>query len=82
MKLELVTPEKIIFSGNVSSVTLPGKNGLFTIRKEHAPIISSLKPGIVHYYSDLNKYEVATGPGVVEVNEDIVIICVETAEKK
>jgi F-type H+-transporting ATPase subunit epsilon len=82
MKLEIVTPEKIIFTGNVSSVTLPGRNGLFTIRKGHAPIIASLSEGLMHYISELNSYEVVIGSGVVEAKNNKVVLCVETAEKK
>lgn len=82
MKLEIVTPKKIIFTGNVSSVTLPGKNGLFTIRTGHAPIIASISEGMMHYISDLNRYEALIGSGVVEVKNNEVILCVETAEKK
>jgi F-type H+-transporting ATPase subunit epsilon len=44
---EMVSPEKLVFSGEVESVTVPGTEGEFTVFKDHAPVISSLKPGIV-----------------------------------
>lgn len=44
---ELVAPERLIFSGEVESVVVPGTEGEFAVFKDHAPIISSLKPGIV-----------------------------------
>ena len=47
MYLEVITPEEVLFKGQVSSVTLPGKDGLFQILKDHAPIISSLAAGTV-----------------------------------
>ena len=47
MYLEVITPEEVLFKGQVSSVKLPGKDGLFQILKDHAPIISSLTAGTV-----------------------------------
>jgi F-type H+-transporting ATPase subunit epsilon len=47
MKLEIVTPESIIFKGEVVSVTLPGLNGQFQLLSNHTAIISALKPGEV-----------------------------------
>ena len=41
MYLEVITPEAVLFKGEVSSVVLPGRDGLFQILKDHAPIISS-----------------------------------------
>jgi F-type H+-transporting ATPase subunit epsilon len=45
--LEIVSPEKLVFSGDVEAVTVPGTEGEFTVLKDHAPLISSMKPGIV-----------------------------------
>ena len=47
MKLEIVTPESIIFKGDVVSVTLPGLNGQFQLLSNHTDIISALKSGEV-----------------------------------
>ena len=47
MKLEIVTPESIIFKGEVVSVTLPGLNGQFQLLSNHTAIISALKTGEV-----------------------------------
>jgi F-type H+-transporting ATPase subunit epsilon len=47
MYLEVITPEEVLFKGQVSSVKLPGKDGLFQILKDHASIISSLTAGTV-----------------------------------
>jgi F-type H+-transporting ATPase subunit epsilon len=44
---ELVSPEKLVFSGDVEAVVVPGTEGEFTVLKDHAPLISSMKPGIV-----------------------------------
>ena len=44
---ELVSPEKLLFSGEVESVIVPGTEGEFTVLKDHAPLMAMLKPGIV-----------------------------------
>lgn len=45
--LELVSPEKLVFSGDVEAVVVPGTEGEFTVLKDHAPMISAMKPGVV-----------------------------------
>jgi len=47
MYLEIISPEAILFSGEVTSVSVPGSNGYFQMLKNHAPIVSSLKKGTV-----------------------------------
>jgi F-type H+-transporting ATPase subunit epsilon len=54
---ELVSPEKLLFSGAVESVVAPGADGQFTVLKDHAPVMTTLKPGVV---------SVAAGEGKVE----------------
>lgn len=44
---ELVSPEKLVFSGEVEQVVLPGTEGDFSVLKNHAPVISALRPGLV-----------------------------------
>src|ERR1700730_2112541 len=44
---ELVSPEKLVFSGDVEAVVVPGTEGEFTVLKDHAPLISMMKPGVV-----------------------------------
>ncbi len=44
---ELVSPEKLVFTGEVEAVVVPGMEGEFTVLKDHAPVMSVLKPGIV-----------------------------------
>ena len=47
MFIEIVSPEKTIFTGDVSSVYLPGSEGFFQILDNHAPIVSTLKKGTI-----------------------------------
>jgi F-type H+-transporting ATPase subunit epsilon len=49
LQLNIVSPEKELFNGEVSQVTLPGLLGQFTILPNHAPIVSSLKKGEIIY---------------------------------
>lgn len=44
---ELVSPERLLFSGDVESVVVPGSEGQFTVLKDHAPVMTMLKPGVV-----------------------------------
>ncbi len=44
---ELVSPEKLLFTGEVEEVVVPGTEGEFTVLKDHAPLMSTLKPGVV-----------------------------------
>jgi F-type H+-transporting ATPase subunit epsilon len=44
---ELVSPERLVFSGEVDAVVVPGTEGEFTVLKDHAPFMTTLKPGVV-----------------------------------
>jgi F-type H+-transporting ATPase subunit epsilon len=44
---ELVSPEKLLFSGEVDAVVAPGIEGEFTVLKDHAPFMTTLKPGVI-----------------------------------
>lgn len=49
-RFELVSPERLIFSGEVEQVVVPGTEGAFTVLKDHAPSMAVLKPGLVEIY--------------------------------
>ena len=44
---ELVSPERLLFAGDVEQVVVPGSEGEFTVLKDHAPLMTTLRPGIV-----------------------------------
>ncbi|HEV2518547.1 MAG TPA: F0F1 ATP synthase subunit epsilon, partial [Devosia sp.] len=46
-KLEIVSPERLLLSETVKSVTVPGADGYFTVLGDHAPLMTTLKPGFV-----------------------------------
>lgn len=77
MKLEIITPEKIFFTGEVSSVTLPGKNGSFTVWENHAPLISSLAKGKISFNADNQESELTVDGGFIEVSNNVVTVCLE-----
>jgi F-type H+-transporting ATPase subunit epsilon len=77
MKLEIITPEQVYFSGEVASVTLPGKNGSFTVWENHAPIISSLGAGKISYKANNQDLELTVDGGFAEVNKNVVTVCLE-----
>ena len=76
LKLKIVSPEKVEFSGEVTSVKVPGTTGRFEILNNHAPIISTLQKGIVEYDGN----QLAILGGFVEVQKNEVSLCVEISE--
>ncbi len=74
MHLEIITPEKKIFEGDVTIATFPGADGSFQVMNDHAPLISLLKDGIVEYKSKEATNQVNITGGVVEVLKNKVIL--------
>ncbi len=77
MKLEIISPEKKVFTGEVDSVNLPGAAGSFTVLPHHAALISSLKAGIITYTVNGHETKVNVDSGFVEVNNNVVSVCIE-----
>ncbi|MCC8146129.1 MAG: ATP synthase F1 subunit epsilon [Bacteroidales bacterium] len=77
MKLEIISPEKVIYSGNAELVTLPGVNGNFTILERHAPIISVLTKGKVLYRKNGKDHSCTIEGGFIEMKNNVVTVCVE-----
>jgi len=74
MHLEILTPEKKIFEGDVSLVTFPGADGSFQVLDNHAPLISLLKEGVVEYKGKDGAKNITVTGGVVEVLKNKVIL--------
>ena len=70
----------LIKDGEVESVLVPGTLGSFEILNDHAPIISSLQPGLVEYATKEGKQRLMVNGGFVEVQKNRVSLCVETLE--
>lgn len=83
MNLEILTPERKLFSGDVYGVQLPGISGLFEVLDKHAPLVSALKAGKMKVLKDKNNHVVFYDiqGGFVEVLNNKVTVLVEGAEE-
>ena len=80
MFLEIITPDKKIFEGNIKQVRLPGSKGPFVILKNHAPIISTLEKGVLEVIEENGgEHLFEVSGGVIENKADKIIALVETA---
>lgn len=79
--LEIVTPEKIVFTGKIEEVTIPGTEGEFGVLLGHESLLSSLKFGELNYTKEGKKSYYAVNTGYAEVTAQKVTILVESAEK-
>ena len=74
MHLEILTPEKKLFTVDVTIVTFPGSDGSFQVMDAHAPLISLLKEGVVEYKGKEGTKNLRITGGVVEVLKNKVIL--------
>ena len=92
MHLEIVSPEATLFSGEVTSVAVPGVNGEFEMLRNHAPIVSLLKEGHVKIFGEIqleeeveDKFEkgkdrgtwLPINSGTIEMQDNKVIVLVD-----
>ena len=93
MTLEIVSPEQRLFKGEVTSVTLPGVVGSFQILNHHAPIVSTLKEGLIKIvgsdvqiakdaigmFVEVNPetYTLAIASGTIEMKDNHIIVLVD-----
>lgn len=74
MRVEIISPDKLIFEGDAESLQLPGKDGSFGVLNNHAPIISSLAEGTVKLNTNEGVKSFDISGGVVEVLHNKVIV--------
>jgi F-type H+-transporting ATPase subunit epsilon len=79
--LDIVTPEKKVFDEKVDVVSVPTASGEVGILPNHAPLISSLKPGILSYSTKGTTEKMVIAGGFVEVNSNKVSILADVAER-
>jgi F-type H+-transporting ATPase subunit epsilon len=80
VKIEIITPDRNIYSGEVRSVRVPGRKGSFQVLKDHAPILSTLDAGPVIIIDEQDaeiRFEI-TG-GVIEVKRNRIILLADSA---
>ena len=82
MTLEILTPEKRLFSGEVYGVQMPGIGGLFEVLDRHAPLVSALGKGTLKVLNDKNNYSLfSIQSGFVEVLNNKATVLVEGGEE-
>ena len=77
MTVDILTPDRQIYSGETTSVTVPGTQGMFQIKNDHAPIISTLSTGTIKVVTGEGDKVFEVEGGVVEVLKNKIIILVE-----
>ncbi|MFN3852424.1 MAG: ATP synthase F1 subunit epsilon [Spirosomataceae bacterium] len=77
MTLEIITPDKKVYGGEVDAVTFPGSGGQFQVLKDHAPIVSTLAKGDLTIESAGKKETILVDGGVVEVSNNKILVLAE-----
>lgn len=87
--LQVISPEKELFKGKVSKVTLPGSAGRFTVLYNHAPLISSLSKGVILFTENPHgtpnesiEHIISIKRGFAEIEHNQMTICIETEESE
>ena len=81
LSLEVITAERTAFSGSADLVTLPGKEGQFTVLPFHVPLIAALDLGEIRVMDEGKETLFTISGGFVEVAHDTLTILVDTAER-
>ncbi|RRB03770.1 ATP synthase F1 subunit epsilon [Larkinella rosea] len=77
MHLEIITPDKKVFTGEATAVTFPGTEGQFQVLNDHAPIVSTLAKGPVTIATGTGTQTFTVDGGVVEVLNNNVLVLAE-----
>ncbi len=81
INLQIITPEKIAYEGEVEQVTLPTTDGEITILANHIPLISTVKHGELTIKNEGEKIQMAVYNGFIEVKKNSIIIMTDIAER-
>ncbi len=79
LKFELVSPEKLLKSGDVRQVTVPGTEGDFTVLPGHAPVLSTVRPGVVVVVDDGGEEKIFVRGGFAEATPGGLTVLAEQA---
>lgn len=77
--LDIVTPEKKIFSDSVDNVYLPGADGELGVLPMHAGLVVSLQPGVLHYSFQGKVENLAVGSGFAQITQTHVVVLTDMA---
>ncbi len=77
MTLNIISAVETLFSGEVTSVTLPGTLGEFTVLRNHAALLSTLSAGVIRYTDESGQENAAeiTG-GIADIDHNVISVCV------
>jgi len=81
IRLDIVTPDRLVAHDAVTAVTIPGKNGYLGILPGHAPLLTELAPGELEYTSGGAQHALAVNWGFAEFLGDRVIVLAQSAER-
>ncbi|MDH5716735.1 MAG: ATP synthase F1 subunit epsilon [Spirochaetia bacterium] len=79
LTVTLIAPDRKLFEGKAQMVSLPGERAAFSVLKSHAPLVSSLEPGVVTIESEEGKKTFIIDSGFAEVKNNNVTVLVEGA---
>ena len=81
MKIEIITPDKKVYEGEIKSVRVPGKKGSFQVLKDHAPIISTMEKGnVMMVEQDGSEKIFEISGGVIEVKANKIILLADSVK--
>jgi F-type H+-transporting ATPase subunit epsilon len=81
MKIEIITPDKKVYDGDIKSMRVPGKKGSFQVLKDHAPIISTLEMGNVIMVEQEGAEKIfEISGGVIEVKANKIILLADSVK--
>ena len=78
-RFELVSPERLVFAGEVSQVDVPGEEGEFGVFAGHAPYIATLKPGLLTIYGSGEPQRIVVRGGLAEMGPSGLTVLAEQA---
>lgn len=76
MILKVISAEDVLFTGEVSLVTLPGEKGRFTVLNNHASLVSTLVAGQIVYDTEDGRNVIDVDGGMVDVDNNVVSVCI------
>lgn len=82
MKLQILTPDKSVFDGEVEALLVPGTAGPFEILNDHAPILSTLTSGEVLIRANGKETYYTISGGFVEFHQNVAVVLAESADDK
>jgi len=80
LHFELVSPEKLVFSGEVTQVDLPGAEGDFGVMEGHAALVTTLRPGIMTVFAGGGSQKIVVLGGFAEVSDKGLTVLADTAD--